>query len=76
MVHSPTNAVLKEWAIVCRALENGSQTLLIRRPPRSGGSWARSERERGAGEIARMRECGNGAGEREKKGGVRREAGT
>jgi hypothetical protein len=31
MAVSPTNAALKEWAIVCRALEDGRQTLLVRK---------------------------------------------
>jgi hypothetical protein len=31
MALSPTHAALKEWAIVCRALEAGRQTLLIRK---------------------------------------------
>ena len=31
MISPHTNAALKEWAIVCRALGNGRQTLLIRK---------------------------------------------
>jgi hypothetical protein len=31
MLSSRTSAALKEWAIVCRALEDGRQTLLIRK---------------------------------------------